>query len=262
MLSLTIHGPTTAVIQHGGRRIFLGTADAPPGDPYAIILGRTSVEDIARLPRIIRCHNMIEGKPTIVTGDAKRLLDLMREDEVCSARVAERVMDLSLESYADIVSVPGNGEGDHVAQGIYAAPGFAVFVDRCRWARGDDALRTWIYCWDSNGEHNEAIKKALFKGDKGEFERINRAEDALLKDLRERIDAGGKLNADNTPPVAILKRFAWSPYAREPNKNFAHATFTQRRMPHNAGDPGSAPKREAANGQIYTEDVIGKEFYL
>lgn len=262
MLALAVHGPATATLHVGQHRLLLGTADAPAGDPIAIVLARTCVEEAARLPTILRNHGSRQQRPTIVTGDPRRLNEMLHDDEVCMATVHGEPKQLSLESYVGVTPVPPVEPGKpHTSLGIYQAPGLGVFVDRCNWMRTGDALRTWIYRWDQDGEHDEQIQQALFKGDTAAMAAINKLEEAVTEELGKvgaRVRAGEKVNPADVPKP-VMTRYLWAPYCREAGLGFAHMTLTLRRSPF---DAGSLQQRAAINQSRCIEDYIGKEISL
>lgn len=257
MPSIAIHGPATATINFGAHRILLGTQDAPAGDPVIIILNRTSVEDAARLPCILRRHRQQE-KPTIVTGDAARLGELLHADDICQTVVNGEEMQISVESYATITPAKDGGS----SMGVYRANGFAIFVDRVGWTRKADALRTWLYLWDPESQNASIIHDALFMADAAAIETVIGREEKVteqLKEIGKRIRDGEKIDPE-TVPKPIIKRYAWAPYCREQDDSFAHMTLTMRRPPYDAG--GALPPRIPFASTRFIEDFVGQEIPL
>jgi len=261
MPSITIHGPTTATVAVGAHRILLGTADAPAGDPVLIILNRTCVEDAARLPSILRHHNAAAGKTTVVTGNPRRLSELVKTDEICETLVHGKPLAVSMESYAAVIDVPKRGDDAQPSLVVYRSKGCAIFVERCGWMREDDALRTWVFTWDHQSPHSEQIDKALFEGDQAARDAINASEQEITKqldDIGQRIRAGEHADPKDAPRP-IVTRLLWAPYQRYADDVFAHIVFTLRRPPY---DAGGAQGRQGMLRAKYTEDIIGKELHL
>ena len=266
MPKLIITGPVSAILKlPSGGDLYLGTGGPDiHGTPAAVLVQRNCVEELSALATMLRTRNHTD-KLRLCTPDPKATAMLLSAEEVCCAVVNGKPMQLSLETYCELVHMAADKPTVVVQE-----PGVRVEAVPCNWMRAGDARMAMIFCWNAKAYYAPTIEKAFEEDEEAlaEVQKLDEQRRQEIDEHREKIkqaaEAGDQEELQKlrgSSPMPVIGNYLWSPYAAVLPENITYdMRLAQLRLPF---DVVRGNQLAQLGGRVLLTDAnVGKEFEL